>query len=111
MQEDKPEVWEAVKKVLSYLGAGLANVVNTFNPETVIIGGWPLKVGRRGLDYLEGIVHTRAMEGLADGVSLYYSGLDEDGPLIGAYTLVLESFFNPTFPHLSKVIAQREKSK
>ena len=84
-----------MEETLSYLGTGIANMINIFNPETIVIGGWPLNTGVRGLEYLKGVVQSRAMEGLVDGVSMVYSGLDEEGPLIGAYTLILESFFNP----------------
>ncbi|HHU33543.1 MAG: ROK family protein [Zhaonellaceae bacterium] len=95
LQDENSTAWKAVEETLSYLGTGIANMINIFNPETIVIGGWPLNTGVRGLEYLKGVVQSRAMEGLVDGVSMVYSGLDEEGPLIGAYTLILESFFNP----------------
>lgn len=106
LAQDSPQSWQAVEDTLAYLGAGVANLINTFNPETIIIGGWPLKAGPRALQSLERIVSARAMEGLTDGIALSFSKLDEDGPLVGASTLVLESFLNPSFPDLSKTAAE-----
>lgn len=107
LENDSSKAWKGVEETLSYLGTGIANMINIFNPETIVIGGWPLKTGQRGLEYLKDIVQTRAMEGLVDELSMVYSGLDEEGPLFGAYTLILEEFFNPLLLKSAKSIPQK----
>ncbi|WP_202080868.1 ROK family transcriptional regulator [Caldalkalibacillus salinus] len=76
-----------------YLGIGIANLINIFNPAKIIIGGG---VSNAGQMLLEPLIHTalvRAMEVPASKVSIETTPLhDRVGP-IGAATLVLKHIF------------------
>lgn len=92
------KVKEIIEEALDYLGIGIANLINTLNPEKIIIGGWPQKVGyNKVLNYLWEIVQKHSMEGLSDNIEVEFSYKDEDvGPLLGAATLVIEDFLTET---------------
>jgi predicted NBD/HSP70 family sugar kinase len=79
----------AVEEVGRWLGAGLAGLINTFNPERVVLSGflgsmWPL---------VERIVHAelrvRAMAPALEVVEIKSAQLGVDAPLLGAAELAL----------------------
>ncbi len=89
------EVFEAARegdetalKVFSemgrYLGLGLVNLVNLFNPEKIVIGG---KVSR-AWDYFTGgateVVHQRAMKGQREKVQIVQAECGDDAGILGA---------------------------
>jgi len=98
LNSNEKKVNEVIEEALDYLGIGIANLINTLNPEKIIIGGWPQKVGyNQVLHYLWKVVQKHSMEGLSDNIEVEFSYKDEDvGPLLGASTLVLEDFLTET---------------
>lgn len=72
------------------LGHGLASIVNTFNPQTVVLGGY--------FSSLYHLVSAEVNAGLADlalpapleSVALTLPGLGSDSPLLGAAEIALE---------------------
>jgi predicted NBD/HSP70 family sugar kinase len=97
-----PVALEAVEDVGRWLGTGLAGLVNVFNPQRVVLGGflatmWPL---------VEDIVHAelraRVMAPVLGVDDLIRpTQLGEDGPLLGAAELALTRVLDePTLvPH------------
>jgi len=76
----------AVRRVGRWLGVGVANLVNVFNPEVVIFGG----LTRRMFPVLEQYVRAELASALPaprDQVRLALPGLDGDSSLIGAAEL------------------------
>jgi predicted NBD/HSP70 family sugar kinase len=76
-----------------YLGAGLGNLVNLFNPERIVIGGW---VGHLlGPQLLEPIRKAAAAQALRypfSHVAIDVGRLGPDAVALGAATLVVEGF-------------------
>jgi predicted NBD/HSP70 family sugar kinase len=76
-----------------YLGAGLGNLVNLFNPERIVIGGW---VGHLlGPQLLESIRQAAAAQALRypfSHVEIDIGRLGPDAVALGAATLVVERF-------------------
>ena len=85
---DRPTL-AAVAEVGRWLGLGIGNLVNVFNPELVVLGGSYHTL----FPYLEAAVaegvRTRAMDAPGDAVRIVSSGLGTDAVLIGAAELVL----------------------
>lgn len=84
-----PAARAAVEEVGHWLAVGLAGLVNTFNPDRVVLGGllgemWPLV--RRIVD-AEMLV--RAMEPAREAVEITPAQLGADAPLLGAAELAL----------------------
>jgi len=81
-------VLDALAEVGRWLGIGIGNLINLFNPERVVLGG----MYHRLFEFLEGPATRGARRALAAPASLasiVRSGLGQDAALIGAVELVL----------------------
>jgi predicted NBD/HSP70 family sugar kinase len=82
-------VLAALAETGRWLGLGVANLVNIFNPELVVLGG----LYHRFFPYLEATVTStvadRALEMAAARVTIRSSQLGDDAPLVGAAELAL----------------------
>jgi predicted NBD/HSP70 family sugar kinase len=83
---------EAVLRSMGkYLGIGISNLINLFNPECVILGGRVAKASEFFLPTFLGEVQERAWHG--SGKDVRVSRL-ENGPVLGAAAIVLQEVFN-----------------
>ncbi|WP_433086013.1 ROK family protein [Dactylosporangium sp. CA-052675] len=70
------------------LGAGIGNLVNLFNPERVVLGGWAgLALGGRLLDKIRAAAEEQALEHPFGQVSIELCELGPDAVAFGAATL------------------------
>ena len=82
-----------LQDVFSCLGLGLANMVNLFNPQMMIIGGLIPQAGDMVLEAVKRIIRVKALAEPRDDVKIYLSQFrDEAGP-VGATTLILREIF------------------
>lgn len=81
----------AVRTVAVWLGRSLANVVNCFNPQAIVVGGSLAEVVRLDRATVEGELDRRAMAAARAGVQVLLPGLDQDSALIGAAELAFQS--------------------
>ena len=76
-----------------YLGIGIANIINLFNPGLIVIGGLITQAG----DYIfvptRSVSKKRAFRKLANEADVRITQLGETAGALGATTLVLEEFF------------------
>ncbi len=80
----------AIARAGRYLGAGLTNLVDVFNPEVIVIGGSLRKLGERYLGPAREVVRQEAFaQHLAD-VRIVEAALGDDAPAIGAALVALE---------------------
>jgi len=85
-----------MEKTGEYLGVGIANAVNLFNPELVIIGAGVSGAGDLFLDTLKRTVKARALHTASTSVEIKLSELGDTTAALGAAILILKSVFNPT---------------
>lgn len=78
------------KTVGNYLGIGLANLVNIFNPEMIILGGGVMKAGEFFLDKAEEVMKERALAASADTVKIREAVLGERIGVKGAIAVALQ---------------------
>jgi glucokinase len=80
---------EVIHTAASYLGIGLGNMVNIFNPQLIIIGGGVSKMGEMFLKPVRKSMKEHAFKLPARTVRVVRSGLGADSELLGAavYTL------------------------
>jgi predicted NBD/HSP70 family sugar kinase len=81
-------VLKAIHETGRWLGYGIANLVNVFNPEAVVLGG----LYHRLFDYLEAGVRSgteRALEASLRSAAIVKSTYGFDAPLLGAAEIVL----------------------
>lgn len=72
----------------TYLGIGIANLINLFSPEAVILGGGLIGAWDLFIEELKTEVSKRALEPLAENVEILKTTFYEDGGSIGAAGLV-----------------------
>ena len=80
-----------------YLGIGLANLINTLNPERVIVGGGVAKAARFIMGPLKDTVAARALDTPARSTTIVTAKLGDQATVIGAVTLVLRKLFTPEY--------------
>lgn len=85
-----------IEKTGEYLGTGIANVINLFNPQMVIIGGGVAQAGNLIFNPLKKTMKKRAFPVPAKVVKIVASSLGRDCTVIGAATLVLRETFKST---------------
>ena len=81
----------ALDKAAAYFGVGAANLVNLFNPEKIILGGWlGLKLGPPLLTRIRKAVREQALEYTANRVTIEVGQLGAEAVALGASTLVVD---------------------
>ena len=82
---------DALAQAATYFGLAVANLVNLFNPEKIIVGGWlGLKLGPAMLGTIRNTVHGQALEYTANRVSIELGHLGPEAVALGASTLVVD---------------------
>jgi predicted NBD/HSP70 family sugar kinase len=90
-----PGAVQVLEETTHYLGVGIANLINFFNPQRLILGGWVgCQLGHLILPALSGIIETMALPSSAQAVSLEVSQFGQDAVALGSATLVLERFLS-----------------
>ena len=82
-----------MEKTGEYLGIGIANTVNLFNPELVIIGAGISRAGDLFLDTVKRTVKARALHTASTSVDIKLSELGHTIAAQGAAILVLKNIF------------------
>lgn len=78
-------------RTATYFGTAAADLVNLFNPERVIVGGWVgVKLGPLLLPKIRAVVVAQALDYAAAHVSVVLGQLGPDAVALGASTLVVE---------------------
>jgi len=80
----------AIERAGRYLGAGLTNLVDIFNPEVIVIGGSLRKLGERYLGPAREVVQREAFPQHRADVRIVEAALGDDAPAIGAALIALE---------------------
>jgi glucokinase len=75
---------EVISRAATYLGVGMVNLVNIFNPEMIIVGGGLSKMGELLLAPAREVVKQRAFPLCAGAVRIVTAELGDDSGLLGA---------------------------
>jgi predicted NBD/HSP70 family sugar kinase len=90
-----PRAAAVLGETAEYLGAGIGTVINLFNPERVILGGWAgLLLGARLLPEIRESARRHSLRNLFAATSIELSELGSDAVARGAATLPMETFLN-----------------
>jgi len=88
---------EILDETALYLGAGIANLINLFGPERIILGGWAgLLLGERLLPAIREAARQHSLTHRFEQTSIELGGLGSDAVALGAATLPMERFLNGT---------------
>lgn len=88
-----PTAIQVLKDTAHYLGAGIANLINFFNPQLVVMGGWAgLMLGEYILPDLRQCVERDALKSPFLAAKIELCQLGQNAAAMGAASLVLEQF-------------------
>lgn len=84
---------DVLDETAEFIGAGVANLVNLFNPECIVIGGWVGQLlGPSLLPRIREVAAARALRYPFSRVAIEIGRLGPDAVAMGAATLVVERF-------------------
>jgi predicted NBD/HSP70 family sugar kinase len=88
---------EVIEETALYLGAGIANLINLFGPQRVILGGWAgLLLGERILPVIREAARQHSLTHRFAQTSIELGRLGPDAVALGAATLPMERFLDGT---------------
>jgi len=88
---------EAFKRAGYYLGYGLSNLINLFDPDTIIIGGEGTAAGEFIFPEMESVIHTTSIYGLDTKVKILPLYYEDNLWVRGVATLVIREIFKIPF--------------
>ncbi|MBN0042689.1 ROK family transcriptional regulator [Streptomyces actuosus] len=92
--EPDPVALAVLEETAEYLGAGLSDLINLFQPERILIGGWAgLQLGARFLPSVRRHAAAYALRHPAERVTVELGRLGPDAVTVGAAILPLADFF------------------
>jgi predicted NBD/HSP70 family sugar kinase len=92
-RQDDPIATQVIHITTHYLGAGVANIVNLFNPEVIVISSWVgMQLGPTLLPQLHDVVARYALARPLGAVAIQLCQLPHNPISMGAATFALEGF-------------------
>lgn len=86
---------QVLQSTAHYLGAGIANLVNLFNPTLILVGGWAgLQIGRAIMTDIQQHVERYALPVSRRVARIELCQLGQDAICMGAACLVLDAFLS-----------------
>ena len=83
------EAKEILDTAMTYLGVGMANLVNLLNPELIVIGGGLTKMGERLFGPVRRTIDRRAFRAAAQAAKVVPAQLGDDVGVLGAATVAM----------------------
>lgn len=80
-----------LSNVARYLGIGISNIINIFNPELVVIAGGIVRARQYIEEILFRTIENRALEGSYTGCRIEFSNPNYDAAFVGIENIVLDS--------------------
>jgi predicted NBD/HSP70 family sugar kinase len=101
-----PEAATVLEETALYLGVGLANLINLFNPDRIILGGWAgLLLGGHMLPAIQAAARQHALSHPFAETTIGVGQLGPDAVALGAATLPIQAFLNGTAAPLARSAA------
>lgn len=92
--EADPVALAVLEETAEYVGAGLSDLINLFQPERILIGGWAgLQLGTRFLPAVRRYAAAYSLRHPAQKVAVELGRLGPDAVTVGAAILPLADFF------------------
>jgi N-acetylglucosamine repressor len=85
---------DTIKSTGIYLGIGITNIIHTFNPQRIIIGGGVSKAKDLLLNSVRETVQNRGLTDSAKNTEILSSELGDFGTALGAISLILVDLFS-----------------
>lgn len=96
--ENNTDILKLIEKQAKYIGIGIANIINIFNPSEIIINGYISCVPQYIKDIIINEVNIRSLLSMRESVNVLFSDLGTKSQYKGAVGLFIsELFSNPEF--------------
>ncbi|ANE48702.1 hypothetical protein SY83_03555 [Paenibacillus swuensis] len=92
---------EAVRKAAWFLGFGLVNIVNIYNPDRIIIGDEFSAAGDLLIDTISKTIKENVLPDISNRVKVELSSFEQDDILIGSATIAIDSILNQPSSYLA----------
>jgi len=81
-------------RAMEYIGIGVANLVNIFNPEMIVIGGGVSMAGDIFFDNIKEVAEKHVMQSGSRELNIDPVAYGENASIMGAFALVLNKVLN-----------------
>lgn len=95
-EEDDPAALHALQQIGEYLGVGITNLVNSFNPQLILVGNKLAQSERWVSNPLHRTVQQRALRSHQSGMRIEFSNLGSHATALGAASMVIMTFIGQT---------------
>ncbi len=85
-----PLALEILKDTGHYLGIGIANLINLFNPELLILGGGVMQAGELIMNSLRETLKERVFSMPAEAVKIVFASLGNEAGMTGAAKIAMD---------------------
>jgi glucokinase-like ROK family protein len=93
-KQGDPLAWNVFDRSAEYLGIGIANLINIFNPEGIVIGGGVAQAGDILFDKIRKTVNARSLKKISKDVQIIPATFGLKASVMGAVSLVANDIFN-----------------
>ncbi|MFJ7668607.1 ROK family protein [Lysinibacillus sp. NPDC097195] len=80
---------QIIDQAATYVGIVLANFIQTFNPDCIVLGGGVMKTNARFMEKIQEVTHQYVLPSYRDTYEIRRSELFENAALIGAANLMI----------------------
>ncbi|MCM3626926.1 ROK family transcriptional regulator [Paenibacillus glycanilyticus] len=94
LKSGDPVATEAITQAAWFLGFGLVNIVNTFNPDRIIIGDELSDAGDLVLHTIKEVIDNHALPVVSSRLIVEQASLAKDDILVGAATIAIDSLLS-----------------
>jgi len=85
--------YNLIEKSAQYIGTGIANLLNLFGSELIILGGDMASFEEQILEPINRTIKQRALERTADNAKIVFSSFGKDEGVMGAVVLALNDYY------------------
>jgi len=85
--------YNLIEKSTHYIGTGIANLLNLFGSELIILGGDMASFEDQILEPINRTIKQRALERIADNARIVFSSFGKDEGVMGAVVLALNDYY------------------
>jgi N-acetylglucosamine repressor len=85
---------EILEEYAYWLGVGIANIVNVFDPELIIIYGSASQLGAMGIKIIKNTIASNALPKIKRNIEVKYSRFGKEARITGAFGLVIKNILS-----------------
>ena len=85
---------EILEEYAYWLGVGIANIVNVFDPELIIIYGSASQLGDMGIKIIKNIIASNALPRVKRNIEVKYSRFGKEARITGTFGLVIKNILS-----------------